>query len=248
MTTKDMDYLEQSQEIVPLVFIQAWPLGWMPTITQELKRYGDPRHETHSSWMADNNSTQRMRSKPYSRWDCSRRTGGRRSDEVDPSTYEIPIMGSKSKFIFAIHPFFDQFINNYPQVQPLVRWRVPVLSQCRHQPYCGRLPVQVPHQHLHPSQRLQLPHQHLHPNRRLRLRHRRRQYTRSLLQDSEVHKNVRKIFFDCMEIRDNIPLQILSKWKTVWILKKIVLSTELEYGWVFADPVQVEDSFDTKKK
>ena len=57
-------------------------------------------------------------------------------------------MGSKSKFIFAIHPFFDQFINNYPQVQPLVRWRVPVLSQCRHHPYCGRLRLQMPHQHL----------------------------------------------------------------------------------------------------
>ena len=167
-----MDYPEQSQEIVPLtraamlgwvpvVHIRAWPPGWMPTITQELKRYGELRHETHeSSWMADHNSTQRMRSKPYSRWDRSRRTGGRRSDEVDPSAYKIPIiMGSKSKLIFAIHPFFDQFINNYPQVQPLVRWQVPVLSQCRHHPYSGRL--QVPHQHLYPSWRLQLPHQHL---------------------------------------------------------------------------------------
>ena len=83
-----MDDPERSQEIVPLVPTQAWPPGWMPTITQELKRYGELRHETYdiASWMADHNSTQRMRSKPYSRWDRSSRTRAWRSNKVDLHT------------------------------------------------------------------------------------------------------------------------------------------------------------------
>ena len=104
----------------------------MPTIKQELKRYGELRHETHdSSWMADHNSTQRI---PYSRWDRYRRTGfGRRSfQRGGPHCIRDPpiTMGSKSKLIFCNSSFFfDQFIsNNYPQVQPLVRWRVPVTT------------------------------------------------------------------------------------------------------------------------
>ena len=46
-----MNYPERSQEIVPLVPIQAWPPGWMPTITQELKRYGELRHEIYVGWL-----------------------------------------------------------------------------------------------------------------------------------------------------------------------------------------------------
>jgi hypothetical protein len=41
-----MNHLERSQEIVPLASIQAMP-GSVPTTTQELKRYGEPRQETH---------------------------------------------------------------------------------------------------------------------------------------------------------------------------------------------------------
>ena len=107
-----MNYPERSQEIVPLVPIQAWP-GWMPTIMQELKRYGEPRHETHdSSRMADNNSTQRMRSKPYSRRDRSSRTRGRRSDRWT-CIRDSPLWDQEVSW-FRYPSFFDHFITyNY---------------------------------------------------------------------------------------------------------------------------------------
>ena len=71
---------------------------WMTTITQELKRYGELRHETHdSSWMVDHNSTQRMRSKPYtSRWDRSRRTGGEAFRRGGPLCIRDPHYGIRN--------------------------------------------------------------------------------------------------------------------------------------------------------
>ena len=87
-------------------------------------------------WMADHNSTQRMRSKPYSRWDCSRRTGGRRSDEVDLSAYEIPIMGSKSKLIFAIHPFFR--LIHLTTIRRCSHW---CDGRCQYYPNAGTIPT-----------------------------------------------------------------------------------------------------------
>jgi hypothetical protein len=48
--------------------------------------------------MADHNSTQQTRTKPYNR-DRSNRTRRRRTDKVDPSVYEIPIVKSKSMLI-----------------------------------------------------------------------------------------------------------------------------------------------------
>ena len=49
--------------------------------------------------MADYNSTQQIRTKPYNR-DRSNQTRRRRTDKVDLSVYEIPIVESRSMLIF----------------------------------------------------------------------------------------------------------------------------------------------------
>ena len=116
-----MSYLERSREIVPLVPIRAMP-GWMPAISQELKRYGEPRHESQSSYMADHSSTQRMQSKLYDTYCRDRlsrtrtRTRGKRGrrphrDNMHPSAYEVPIVGSKGMLISL--SIFYHFINNF---------------------------------------------------------------------------------------------------------------------------------------
>ena len=67
------------------------------------------RTPSRTPLMADHNSTPQKRTKPYNR-DRSRRNRKSRysrTDKVDPSEYEIPIMGSQStsiRYRFAIHP------------------------------------------------------------------------------------------------------------------------------------------------
>lgn len=102
-----MNHLERSQEIVPLASIRAMPRS-VSTITQELKRYGEPRQETHC-WLTTN-STQQIRTRSYNR-DRSSQTQKRRTDKADTSVYEILIMKSKSmSFSFSI--LYQPFINN----------------------------------------------------------------------------------------------------------------------------------------
>ena len=61
--------------------------------------------------MADHNSTQQQRqTNPYNR-NRSSRTQRRRTDKVDPSVYEIPIVESRSMLV----PLYPSFINQFHQ-------------------------------------------------------------------------------------------------------------------------------------
>jgi hypothetical protein len=129
---------ERSQEIVPQASIQTMS-GSMPGITQDLERCGELRQR--NPLMANHNSTQQIRTKPYNR-DRSNRTRRRRTDNVDPSTYQIPIMGSESMLISLFST-----ISSTTSLQEVRRYVVKRISQ-RHHHQHGRL-LNLHHQHMH---------------------------------------------------------------------------------------------------
>ena len=70
------------------------------------------RTPSRTPLMADHNSTLQKRTKPYDRDRSSRNWKGQysRTDKVNPSEYEIPIMGSQGtsiRYRFAIHPLLS---------------------------------------------------------------------------------------------------------------------------------------------